>query len=71
MSAKAVSEATGKRLLAKHLTKELRNHVHINFAEVDAKSDLDALGSEHAWLKDKVRTDRRDYVVGLWQWAPS
>ncbi len=52
MSARAVSEATGKRLLNEHLTPGLA--AQCRFAEVSEAQDWDGLVGDNPWVKNEV-----------------
>lgn len=52
MSAKAISEATGKDILNRHLG---ANNANCRFATVNQDTDFGILATQHPWLLNTVR----------------
>lgn len=62
MSAKAISEATGKRLLNQHIKFDALTKAR--FASVNEETDWDTLLAENPWLKTEVHIIL--YLVHVW-----
>lgn len=56
MSAKAISEQTGKEFLYKHICTTAAVQNRFRYANVTAETDFDRLVQEHPWLLTEVRT---------------
>lgn len=54
MSAKAISEATGKSLLVKHLSTASDVFVKPKYVTINEQTDLDRLSQEHPWLTSEA-----------------
>lgn len=57
MSAKAISEQTGKEFLYKHICTSAAVQNRFRYANVTAETDLDRLAKEHPWLLTEVRPE--------------
>ena len=55
MSAKAISEQTGKEFLYKCISTSTSVQNRFHFANVTAETDWDRLTQEHPWLLTEVR----------------
>lgn len=55
MSAKAISEQTGKEFLYKHIRTSAAVQNRFQYARVTAETDFDRLAKEHPWLLTEVR----------------
>lgn len=55
MSAKAISEQTGKEFLYKHICTSATVQNRFRYANVTAETDFDRLAQEHPWLLTEVR----------------
>lgn len=55
MSAKAISEQTGKEFLYKHICTSAAVQNRFRYARVTAETDFDRLVKEHPWLLTEVR----------------
>lgn len=55
MSAKAISEQTGKEFLYKHICTSAAVQNRFHYASVTAQTDFDRLAQEHPWLLTEVR----------------
>lgn len=58
MSAKAISEQTGKEFLYKYISTSAAVQNRFRYANVTAETDFDQLAKEQPWLLTEVR--RRD-----------
>lgn len=54
MSAKAITEFTGKTLLSKHLHSCSNLQNRFKFLEVDANTDFSSLLEKHPWISNEV-----------------
>lgn len=54
MSAKAISEATGKDILNRHLAAQDAGQAFCRFATVNQNTDLGLLANQNPWLLDTV-----------------
>lgn len=54
MSAKAISEQTGKEFLYKHICTSAAVQNRFRYARVTAETDWDRLTQEHSWLLTEV-----------------
>lgn len=59
MSAKAISEQTGKEFLYKHINTSAAVQNRFRYATVTAETDWDRLTQEHQWLLTQVRLSRK------------
>lgn len=57
MSAKAISEQTGKEFLYKYICTAAAVQNRFRYASVTAETDWDRLTQEHSWLLTEVRPD--------------
>lgn len=57
MSAKAISEQTGKEFLFKYICTSAAVQNRFRYAGVTAETDWDRLVQEHPWLLTEVRRD--------------
>lgn len=55
MSAKAISEQTGKEFLYKYICTSAAVHNRFCYARVTTETDWDRLTQEHPWLLTEVR----------------
>ena len=55
MSAKAISEQTGKEFLYKHICTSAAVQNRFRYASVTAETDWERLSREHPWLLTEVR----------------
>lgn len=55
MSAKAISEQTGKEFLYKYICTSATVQNRFRYANVTAETDFDRLAQEHPWLLTEVR----------------
>lgn len=55
MSAKAISEQTGKEFLYKYICTSAAVQNRFRYANVTAETDLERLAREHPWLLTEVR----------------
>lgn len=55
MSAKAISEQTGKEFLYKHICTSAAVQNRFRYANVTAETDFDRLAQDHPWLLTEVR----------------
>lgn len=55
MSAKAISEQTGKEFLYKYICTSAAVQNRFRYARVTAETDFDRLAKEHPWLLTEVR----------------
>lgn len=55
MSAKAISEQTGKEFLYKYICTSAAVQNRFRYARVTAETDFDQLVKEHPWLLTEVR----------------
>uniref|UniRef100_A0AAV2KDN7 BACK domain-containing protein n=1 Tax=Knipowitschia caucasica TaxID=637954 RepID=A0AAV2KDN7_KNICA len=62
MSAKAISEQTGKEFLYKYICTEAAIQNKFRFAQVTAETDFDRLAQEHPWL----RTEEEEFYVCIY-----
>ncbi|TRY79451.1 hypothetical protein TCAL_07559 [Tigriopus californicus] len=62
MSARAISEATGKRLLNQHLS-NAAGAAECRFASVQENTDWDALVGENPWLKNEKLVAKPDQLI--------
>lgn len=64
MSAKAINEASGKKLLREQLSpEEIGPNVNINFAVVTADTNYTKLAEEHPWLKTSKLVAKPDQLI--------
>lgn len=63
MSAKAISEATGKSLLVKHLSTASDVFVKPKYVTVNEQTDLDRLSQEHPWLTSEKLVVKPDQLI--------
>lgn len=61
MSAKAISEQTGKEFLYKYICTSAAVQNRFRYASVTAETDWDRLAQEHPWLLTEVRLDTNFY----------
>eukprot|EP00095_Tigriopus_kingsejongensis_P010303 maker-scaffold148_size310697-snap-gene-1.24 protein:Tk10303 transcript:maker-scaffold148_size310697-snap-gene-1.24-mRNA-1 annotation:"atp-citrate synthase" len=62
MSARAISEATGKRILNQHLPHEL-GAAQCRFASIQEDTDWDALVGENPWLMNEKLVAKPDQLI--------
>lgn len=55
MSAKAISEQTGKEFLYKHICTTAAVQNRFRYANVTAETDWERLAQDHPWLLTEVR----------------
>lgn len=58
MSAKAISEQTGKEFLYKYICTTAAIQNRFRYANVTAETDFDQLIKEHQWLLTEVRHNK-------------
>jgi len=60
MSAKAITEATGKDILNRHLNQHGAGAATCRFATVNAETDFSKLSIDHPWLLTTVSARRQN-----------
>ena len=55
MSARAIREATGKRLLNQHLPAEFPDFAKCRFASVDEQTNWSEIQEQNSWINQEVR----------------
>uniref|UniRef100_A0AAQ4QE34 ATP-citrate synthase n=1 Tax=Gasterosteus aculeatus aculeatus TaxID=481459 RepID=A0AAQ4QE34_GASAC len=63
MSAKAISEQTGKEFLYKHICTSAAVQNRFRYANVTAETDLDRLAKEHPWLLTERLVVKPDQLI--------
>ncbi|KAL6103206.1 acly [Pungitius sinensis] len=63
MSAKAISEQTGKEFLYKHICTSAAVQNRFRYANVTAETDLDRLATEHPWLLTERLVVKPDQLI--------
>ncbi|CAG02337.1 unnamed protein product, partial [Tetraodon nigroviridis] len=63
MSAKAISEQTGKEFLYKHICTSAAVQNRFRYARVTAETDFDRLAKEHPWLLTERLVVKPDQLI--------
>lgn len=63
MSAKAISEQTGKEFLYKHISTSAGVQNRFRYANVTPETDWDRLAQEHPWLLTEVSPSLTDALA--------